>query len=165
MFTYVLIACVAAVWGLIIYRIYAGLSEDDSLVPVTVAPKVPYFKMVDHQSDLVELDLNYRDPFTAVAGYEHVPEKKDEITSRPSVQNVSPIKPVVQKPQVNWSTVQYTGYVYNPDNKQKMVLMAINGNSALLKEGQTAHGLKLLKNFGDSLKVQFLGETKFIKIK
>lgn len=164
-FTYVLIICVAAVWGLIIYRVYAGMSEEDDVTPIVSTPKVPFFKMVDHQQDAVELDLNYRDPFLASAGYETVQEQKSNLPSALVPQQIQSNRSAMPKPQVNWSTVQYTGFVNNPDTKSKMALVAINGNSALLREGQSAHGLKLLKNLGDSLKVQFQGETKFIKIK
>ena len=164
-FTYLLIVCVAAVWGLIIYRVYAGMSENESLSPVAGSPKVAYFKMVDHQQDTVELNLNYRDPFVASTGFETALEDKKSMISTPVQKQVQPMSSVAQKPQVNWSSVQYTGFVNNPDTKQKAILISVNGNSVLLKEGQSAHGLKLLKNMGDSLKVQFQGETKFIKIK
>lgn len=164
-FTYVLITCVAAVWGLIVYRVYAGMSEDGALPPIAKSVKVPYFKLVDHQNDQVKLELGYRDPFAVPNSVEGSPRERAEPTlglprnSQPQRQHPP------QKPQVNWATVQYTGYVHNPDSKQRRVLIAINGNTILLKEGESVQGLKLLKNFGDSLKVQYQGEIKFINIK
>lgn len=161
--TYLLIAGVVAVWGLIFYRVYIGMSEEDLDTPVATTAKVPYFKMVDHHQDQVNLDLNYRDPFGQATAYDVVkPVVKSENTApaRPQM-----AMPMTQKPQVNWSNVQYTGYVNNAASKQKMVILSVNGNTAVLAEGQSAHGVKLLKYLGDSVSVQYQGEKKNIKIK
>lgn len=160
-FTYVLIVCVAAVWGLIIYRVYAAASEDDERSLVTSSSKPQYIKIIDHQDDQVSLNLNYRDPFNVVAGYESDYEKKDA----QSVSAVNRAKLIPIKSPVVWPTISYGGYINNPDTKQKTALLTVNGNSVLLKEGQSTYGLKLLKNSVDSLKIQFQGETKIIKIK
>ncbi len=162
--TYLLIAGVVAVWGLIFYRVYIGMSEEELDTPVAVSTKVPYFKMVDHHQDQVSLDLNYRDPFAQATAY----DVAKPATVKP--ENTAPARPqmampMAQKPQVNWSNVQYTGYVNNAASKQKMVILSVNGNTAVLAEGQSAHGVKLLKYLGDSVSVQYQGEKKNIKIK
>lgn len=162
--TYLLMAGVVAVWGLIFYRVYIGMSEEDLETPMTASAKVPYFKMVDHHQDQVNLDLNYRDPFSPANTYvetKPVASKLENVAApRPAMPG-----PMMSKPQVNWSNVQYTGYVNNATSKQKMVILSVNGNTAVLTEGQSAHGVKLLKYLGDSVSVQYQGEKKNIKIK
>lgn len=160
-FTYLLIVCVAGVWGVIFYRIYMGINDDEPLMPIATATKVSYFKMVDHQHDKVSMDLNYRDPFSLSSSYD-ISERTSLVTMPVSA---SPTKPVAQRPKVNWAGIQYTGYVHNAASKQKMVIITINGNTATLAEGQSAQGLKLLKYYGDSIRVNYQGETKNIKIK
>lgn len=164
-FTFLLIACVALVWGLIIYRIYAGLKDDEDVVMQTVSKKIPYFNMVDHRNDLYTLNLNYRNPFAELSAFDISVETKSETKEEPKSTLQQSNRAFVQKPQVNWSSIHYIGYVNNADSKQKAILVSLNGNTLLLEEGKSASGLKLLKNMGDSLKVQFQGEVKYIKIK
>jgi len=162
--TYLLIAGVVAVWGLIFYRVYIGMSEEDLDIPVAAATKVPYFKMLDHHEDQVNLDFSYRDPFSGSNTYE-VAKPVVSRSENVAIPRPATISPMASKPQVNWSNVQYTGYVNNAASKQKMVILSVNGNTAVLAEGQTAHGVKLLKYLGDSVSVQYQGEKKNIKIK
>lgn len=160
-FTYVLMACVAAVWGIIFYRIYVAVTEEDA--PITAGPvaKTAYFKMVNHEEDKVALDLNYRNPFSGGTS-SFVEEKETPITATVKPMPQAPFMP---KPQVNWGGVLYSGYINNPTTKQKLAILSINGKEAMLSEGQSANGLKLLKHAGDSVRVQYQGETKYIRIK
>ncbi len=160
-FTYVLMVCVAAVWGIIFYRIFVAVAEEDTPIMAGPVAKTPYFKMVNHEEDPVSLDLNYRNPFSGAAtGF--VEEK-----IVPAVRVNVPASPpsFMPKPQVNWSGIIYSGYISNPSTKQKLAILSINGKEAMLAEGQSANGLKLLKHAGDSVRVLYQGETKYIRIK
>jgi hypothetical protein len=157
--TYVLMACVAAVWGIIFYRIYLGVAEDEPTIATAHTAKVAYFKMVNHANDTVKLDLAYRNPFEE-KNFVNIEEKADR--SEPITKIAAPQMP---KPQVNWSGIIYSGYISNPSSKQKLAILSVNGKETLLVEGQSANGLKLLKYLGDSIKVQYQGETKHIRIK
>lgn len=161
-FTYLLIVCVAAVWGLIFYQIYKGLNDEElpSLKSSTV--KTAYFNEINHLNDTVTLNLNYPDPFFA--------SSSDAYQEKKIIENMLKVPvtikaPPVQKPLINWTAIQYTGYINNPANKQKLAMLNIQGKEALLAEGQSANGLKLIKHLGDSVRVQFQGETKYIRIK
>ncbi|WP_199119346.1 hypothetical protein [Pedobacter sp. ASV28] len=157
--TYVLMACVAAVWGIIFYRIYLSVAEDEPTIATAPTTKVAYFKMVNHANDTVKLDLAYRNPFEE-KNFVNIEEKADR--SGPVTKIAAP---QMLKPQVNWSGIIYSGYISNPSSKQKLAILSVNGKETLLVEGQSANGLKLLKYLGDSIKVQYQGETKHIRIK
>lgn len=161
-FTYLLIVCVAGVWGIIFYRIYAGLGQDEE-IPVSVLStgKPEYFKLVNHETDRVVLNLNYRDPFADISV-----GLKDVVASPVVPGPVKlPAMPPMPKPMVNWSAVQYTGYINNPTTKSRIAIIQVNGKEGMLTEGQSLNGLKLLKHAGDSVKVQYQNSIKYISLK
>ncbi|MCJ0743687.1 hypothetical protein [Pedobacter montanisoli] len=160
--TYLLIICVAAVWGVIFYRVYAGLSDEELPSLKTSTVKSAYFNEINHLHDTVTLNLNYPDPFFTSSSDTYQEKKvSEDVLRSPAVVKTPP----VQKPVINWAAIQYTGYINNPANKQKLAMLNIQGKEALLAEGQSANGLKLIKHLGDSVRVQFQGETKYIRIK
>ncbi|WP_410221206.1 hypothetical protein [Pedobacter sp.] len=160
--TYLLIVCVAAIWGVIFYRIYAGLNDEELPLPKTSAVKTAYFNEINHLNDTVTLNLSYPDPFFANPSDAYQGKRIPEnMPKTPSLIKAIPI----QKPAINWAAIQYTGYINNPANKQKLAMLNIQGKEALLAEGQSSNGLKLVKHLGDSVRVQFQGETKYIRIK
>ncbi|KIO77969.1 hypothetical protein TH53_05890 [Pedobacter lusitanus] len=161
-FTYLLIVCVAGVWGIIFYRIYAGLEQEDELpVAIVSKGKPEYFKLVNHETDRVALNLNYRDPFAVISS--PVKSIADPAAVQHEVKLLS--TPVMPKPMVNWSAIQYTGYINNPSTKSRIAIIKVNGREGMLTEGQSLEGLKLIKNAGDSVKVRYQNSTKYISLK
>lgn len=161
-FTYLLIVCVCALWGIIFYQIYLRLNNDEEEVPVNQSiKKTAYFNIPDHSKDHLSLSFDYRDPFSD-------PKNKPDlvvISKDIPVENKFPTTPAMSKPQVNWQGILYTGYIRNPSTKQKIILMQLNGKQIMLAEGQVVDGLKLLKYAVDSVKVQYQNSTKFIILK
>lgn len=159
--TYLLIFCVLAVWGIIFYRIYAGLTEEEAIdLPVKQA-KTAYFKEVDHAKDRVLLQFDYADPF-ADEPAEPAPPVIKPVNAAP-VNNY--MMPQMARPQVNWTGIQFVGQIFNPATKKRIAIINVNGREAMLTEGETVNGLKLLKNAGDSVKVQFQNSTKYLSLK
>jgi hypothetical protein len=155
--TYFLIFVVALVWGLIIYRIFAAASGDDDIIPVTSGkPAKEVYNDFSIPKDTTKLLLNYRDPFGLVPF-------KDTTKMIPVHQHTIALsKPV---PAINWSFIQYSGYIRNPTSKKLIALVIINGKNEMLSEGDTKEQVKLLKNLRDSIKISFNGKTKYIVIK
>lgn len=162
-FTYLLIVCVAGVWGIIFYRIYAGLGPEDELPVSSISRGKPeYFKLINHETDREVLNLNYRDPFAAMTSAE-VKNSTDPLEASHQVKVLS--MPATPKPMVNWSAIQYTGYINNPSTKSRIAIIMVNGKEGMLTEGQSLDGLKLIKHAGDSVKVQYQNSTKYISLK
>lgn len=165
---YILGALLLIIWGTIFYRIYEALQgDDDVLVPQTAAPAKK--EVMDDRAiitDTATLKLNYRDPFAPVRT---APAVKD--TQAIPVNKL--IRPVIAqglnrvmniKPTINWGFIQYTGYIRNPRSKKLLALMNINGKPQMLSEGETAAGVKLLKNEKDSIKISYQNHVKFIQV-
>lgn len=158
-FTYILICCVVALWGIIFYRIFMAMGEKEETVLQVVKKKATYFKMVNHLNDAVDLTFNYRDPFSSA-------QEIGPIETAPALDKIpSNILPIAPKPQVNWQAIAYKGYINNMNSKQKLAIMIVNGQEFMLAEGQSQNGVKLLKYAGDSIKVQYQSETKYIRLK
>lgn len=155
--TYLLIAVVAGVWGLILYRLFNAVGQGDDLPPVTTVHQVKEqyndFSLV---KDTATLKLNYRDPFGL--------SKPKDTTSKPVVVHLKPVKAIVT-PTINWSFISYAGYVRNPVSKKLVTLLLINGKNVTLSEGETREQVKLLRNLRDSIKISYQGKTKFITLK
>lgn len=157
--TYLLICCVAAVWGVIFYRVFDGLAAEDNAPLHSRTIKEPYFNMTDHAKDQVILEMGYADPF-ALANSEPEPLVKPAGPVSPPMPMPMPIKP-----QVNWSGIVYSGQIYNRAEKRQVAIISVNGKEVMLSEGERANGLKFIKRVGDSIKVEYQNATKFLSIK
>lgn len=159
---YILIACVAGVWGIIFFKIYSGLNTAEDLpVMDSKNKKVDYFNLTDHIRDTFDRVTPYRDPFSVQGTF---PEEKVR-EERKAYSGIVAAGPINTKPPVNWSVVKYSGYISNPLNKKKIAIIYVNGKEAMLSEGQSAEGLKLIRFAGDSIQVSYQQAMKYVLIK
>ncbi|MCJ8212034.1 hypothetical protein MUY27_20120 [Mucilaginibacter sp. RS28] len=160
---YLLIAAVAMVWGLIIYRVVDAVSgEDEPIVLQNKArPKEPLQDYAMHP-DTTSLALNYPDPFEHTAPRETKSALAVPVEVKPLPVSTAPH--LTPPTAVNWSFISYGGYLRNPGSKKTLALVTINGREFMLSEGETAEQVKLLKNMRDSIKIAFAGKTRYIAI-
>jgi len=158
--TYFLIAIVAGLWGLIIYRVVGSLTAEDEPNPMpATAPTVKEaYNDFALPKDTTKLLLNYRDPFGLLKEKDTTMVKSNRPTAHKS-------PTVVTMPAMNWSFITYSGYIRNPSTKKLIALVNINGQSTTLTEGEMKNQVKLIKNLRDSIKISYEGKTKFITIK
>jgi hypothetical protein len=161
--TYLLIVSVAAVWGIIFYRMFSASGNEEMDIQPTVRLGLVNESLDDYKfKDTFKLALNYRDPFLGkVLEVIETTPKEHTTTNSPSVAFINP-KPL--KPQINWELIKYNGCIINPLGKRVVAIMILNGKEQMLLEGQTADGVKLLKNYKDSIKVLYQSQTKFIRL-
>jgi hypothetical protein len=157
-FTYLLLGCVVLLWGLVFFKVYAAMNEEETDMVQMKPQKRAYLNLVNHENDTINIIMNYRNPFL-------------ESNMAPIIEPVKTILPMHQiatvgkKQVVNWIDIIYKGYINNQVAKQRIAIVFINGKETMLREGQTTNALKLLKFAGDSIKVSYQNETKFIKLK
>ena len=160
--TFALIVSVAAVWGIIFYRIFAASAEDDPLPRPVVHQANSYESLDDYLvKDTFKLVLNYRDPFL-----DKEDPKPDTTTITPktvSSAGFNPVRISTHKKFINWDIVKYTGHITNPESKKMVCILTVNGKEYMLSEGQSADGVKLIKSGRDSVKVLYRDKMKFIK--
>ncbi len=153
--TYVLVAAVLFVWGLIIYRIVAAAGGDDDTATVSALHGVKEaYNDFALPPDTTKLLLNYRDPFGMV--------KQKDTTEPVKRIHIKQIAPAIPKPAFNWDFIQYGGYMYNASSKKTVTLLTINGQAETLTDGMMKDNVKLIKNMRDSIKISYNGMVKFI---
>ncbi|SDQ01677.1 hypothetical protein SAMN05428975_5928 [Mucilaginibacter sp. OK268] len=152
---YLLILLVVIVWGMVIYRIYAAVSDNSEpvIAPVTKI-KEPYDDY-GIAKDTSRLQAKYRDPFGLAP-------TKDTAAVSPS-KSIHRSIPLTVSPGINWAAISYMGYIQNPGSKKIIAIMHINGKEVMMTEGENNEQVKLLKNLRDSIKISYHGQTKFIK--
>jgi hypothetical protein len=156
--TYLLICAVAAVWGIILYRVFFNEAADE-YEPTNQHSQIekdPYDQYVARE-DTFRLVLNYRDPFLGTLQNDVV----DKSTSAISPQVNIPVAP--PPPPIDWSFVKYSGYVVNPKTKTLVSIISVNGVERMIAEGETFGGVRLLKNKRDSILISWQGKNKHIK--
>lgn len=155
--TYMLVACVLGLWGIIFFRIFTASADNESRILKPQAKKPIYFKLVDHQYDPIIIDLSYRDPFSSAA-YSPVLIQENPLAGLGQ-------RSTVEKPPVDWSSIRYTGYINNKNTKQQLAIIAIKGRDVMLGVGQQEEGLKLLTFSADSIRVSYQQVSRFIKLR
>lgn len=155
---YFLGVAVAVVWGLIIYRVFSAVSDSDEKdkIPVSAAAVKDDYNDYSIPEDTTRLLLNYRDPF-GIAPHIDTVQKRQRI-----IRDVAAVL-VTPRPPFSWDFIKYSGYI-GGKGKKMMAVLAINGRSIMLQEGESSEGVKLLKNYQDSVKVSFKGKTGTIKM-
>ena len=159
--TYLLIVSVAAVWGIIFYRIFSAQGDEEiSFTPLTKYNKVNESLDDYVMKDTFTLSLNYRDPFLTDVSDANIIIAK--IASE--AQNSTAVNELPHKAAINWNIIKYTGIISNPLKKSPVAIVQVNGTEHIMKEGESMDGVKLIRILRDSVKVTYQNKTKFITI-
>jgi hypothetical protein len=158
-FTYLLGAAVLIVWGLILYRVFGAMGDNEPDEPAISAPlKKEAYNDYAIPRDTTHLLLNYRDPFGMVAAKDTTSHKHNPTGPAQAAQHVA-------APAMNWDFIRYVGYIRNPDSKKLVAMVHLNGTELMMSEGESSGSLKLIKNLRDSIRVNYQGKTKYIPLK
>ncbi len=151
---YILIAAVILVWALIITKVVDAFDSGDEPVILKQQVKREVYNDFALPKDTLSLLLNYRDPFGLTTA-------KDSVTVNPVKKSLK-IMPAPRR--ANLSFIQYSGYIKNPGSNKLLAMMKIKNQEIIMSEGQTAEGIKLIRNMKDSLHIKFNGELRFIRL-
>jgi hypothetical protein len=146
---YILIPATLVVWGLIIYKIMSGLDKDENKA---AKPQLSAAVTNETVSDTFSINPTYRDPFLGK-------------TIKPVTVSTSPVKQVavpVVRPQLQWPAIVYSGTIANKNLKKEMVLIQINGQEYMMRQGEKVNDVELFKIYKDSIEVHFSKEKKII---
>ncbi|MGY3214545.1 hypothetical protein [Mucilaginibacter sp. HD30] len=155
-FTYLLGLLVLFVWGIIIYRIFDTVAGGEGdFTPVQHVGEQKNSNDYSVPADTTRLLLNYKDPFKLT--------KQPDTAVKRITQTVE-VKPSIPKPPFSWNFVRYSGYTRSSGSKKLLAVMSINGQPAILQEGEMVADIKLIKNYQDSVKVTFKGRTGYIRM-
>ena len=156
--TYLLMAVVAGIWGLIGWKVWKGLQGDDDFsLP---AERVVQSKKKNQLSDSFELIANYRDPFlgkTSVSA---------PAVSTPAVRTTPTEKTTITKPEPatnTWPEIRYGGFVKKSGQENGAGFLIINGSSEIVTRGQTIQNITIVQLWRDSVQVMRGKERRIIK--
>lgn len=153
---YVLLPLLVIIWGLIFYRIFSSLNSSDEKYKLQTSKNI--FSSKDNAvSDTFSIVNNYRDPFLGKTITADV--NKSVVVQRIKP---APIESVVKQP-LEWPAIIYGGMIKNQKSNKQFVLLQINGQANVMKQGDVKNGVELLVIFKDSIQVSFKKEIRIIK--
>lgn len=145
--TYLLLALVVLIWGIIAVKIFGTLSSDDDELPTV--QNVEFKPKKVKAKDTFSIAANYRDPFLGTL----VQTKKKKI-NRP--------KQVKEKtPQIE---VIYTGYITDSSTEEKIFFITISGQQYLMNPKDTRQGVSLINGTATQVRIKSNGTTRFVPI-
>ncbi len=153
---YVLIPVVLFIWGTVIFKIFNVVHTDDSNASFNKAS----IGTIENENliDTFSIHPDYPDPFLG----RHV--KK----SNPDETKVSKaVEKLIENKKNNavtivWPKLVYSGLIKNQKSKKQLALVQIEGRSNIMKIGDIAEDIELVKILRDSIEVKFQGEKKFV---
>lgn len=149
--TYLLGFLVLLVWGTIGYKIYQsimreGQEEDTAFVPSIVRDTT---ELINYK-----LTFSYADPF--LKDVQPKEQQKLQSSTRHRMVKVKPVQPVTPASTVvNWSGVEYKGFLFNADRRNRIAIVTIHQTDYFLQEGEQAQGFLVEAIESDSLKLRF----------
>lgn len=149
---YVLIPAVLLVWALIFYRVSEGIQvENNSYTNLSAT----FSSRSSTTPDTFQyaLQLNYPDPFL---GNRHSIRQASAVSSLPTEVQMPPpaTKPLQQAEQFNYARFRYVGLVEHKGKKDQLALIVADEKSLMLRKGETAEGIQLLKIHKDSVEIK-----------
>ena len=162
---YFLAPVVLLVWALIFYQVSEGLQTGNPYY-AGAAAAVANQATVATDSFEYTLLLNYPDPFLgrASAGATHKATATVTAVQASAKPAITPSLPAtVQEVSLNLSRYKYLGVVEHKGKKDKLALISIDGKSLMLREGDVAEELQLLKISKDSIQLKNGKQVFYVK--
>ena len=134
--TYLLLATVLIVWGVIALKINTGLQPIDDFK--VVEPQNQSFRPVVLKVDTFSIQKVDRDPFLGTLYRLPKKQKKPPRLPQPKTLN----------------QITYSGIVQNKGHKSPVFVVQINNRQYILKKGQTIDSVKLVRGTVDAIVVR-----------
>lgn len=134
--TYLLLATVLIVWGVIALKINTGLQPIDDFK--VVEPQNQSFRPVVLKVDTFSIQKVDRDPFLGTLY--RLPKKQKKPPRLPQPKTLKQIT--------------YSGIVQNKGHKSPVFVVQINNRQYILKKGQTVDSVKLVRGTVDAIVVR-----------
>ena len=145
--TYILLAVVLAIWGILGFRVVKTLKPEHEESQQTVLTDY-YIPENQKERDTFSIDGNYRDPFLGKMPYK---KKSPKVVKRKSK----------SFPRKN---ITYLGSVGDKDSKNKMFFVNIEGQQHILTLRQKVGDVVLISGDNTQIRVRYPGHTETIKL-
>ncbi|KAA9324920.1 hypothetical protein [Adhaeribacter soli] len=158
---YILLPLVLIIWGLIVYQVKTAIADEPEVIGLSNEKRDGKLSQEIQQQEF-SLMLNYPDPFlkgekvTRTAS----PAQANRVSSR---QKPNPVLPPVQlKEEIAWPNIVYNGMIVNQNSNAKIAMLTIGEQQVFLKINSIEKGIRLLRIYKDSVRVELNGQRKAI---
>jgi hypothetical protein len=148
--TYLLLIAVLGIWGTVAYKIANGISPEQTEV-TSQSFDVAFNPKKEKTIDTFSITPVERDPFLGTLS-----------TKKQASKQTKKVKAAV--PDVKMPTITYGGLIQKQQSRAKIFVVNINNKQYLLKQGQTAADVKLVRGSKSSIVVRFNGKNQTIKL-
>lgn len=145
--TYFLVSVVLVIWGIVSYKLFANIPDEDNIVVKLEKVKTYDF---ENKRDTFSIVANYRDPF---------------LGTLPRIRKVRSNKhrfEVPKKVELIWPDIKYKGAII-PKKGKALFLVDIDNRGYLLKKNEEKNDIKLLKGNKEYIIVKYKGKTKKVE--
>lgn len=151
--TYILLSIVAAIWGIIVYKIFSTVGSKESIQQENIS----YSSMLPVKTaiDTFSIIANYRDPFLGKMTLS--PSENDK--PKTSVKKIE--KPAPEP--LKWPSIVYRGMIKNQKTGKQLYLLTIDKQDNMMKPGEMISDIELKRVYRDSVEVVFKKEKRTIK--
>ncbi|PRP65877.1 hypothetical protein [Nonlabens agnitus] len=150
--TYILLAAVAIIWGIIIYKVVQGM-KGDLPPPIESVATTAFNEVTLKKRDTFSIKDLPKDPFLGIVYKKEQPKAKfTSITTVPAGDN----------PYDSFPRVSYDGILKRPGTTNSIYVVKINGKQHLLKLNQEVDSVRLTKANDKTIIVRYKNRTKTI---
>ncbi len=160
--TYILLTGVLIVWGLVFYRIFAGLGSED-VSSFEIPQKKIINTSIQKEKEAFVLLANYRDPF--IGGTSRALQSSGTFFGNNSSVQENKVKKVAVKKEeivIDWNFLDYIGIVYNKETQKKVGLLVISGKEYMVNDKDVINEVAILRKERDSIQVEYKGVKKWL---
>jgi hypothetical protein len=153
---YLLLLGVAAIWGIILYRVLNGMNDNANNSPASI--QKPFFSAKDTSTyEPYELLVDYNDPFDAEESDISLETSTDSLIKATNrfLQNT------ITKPDLSF--IQYKGIIENSTTHKKAAIISINGKDEFVKVNSKLNAIKINVIQKNKIQVTYEGEKFWIK--
>lgn len=146
--TYLLLAVVLSIWGILGFQIFKTVSPSEEIISVySNTEKIGLIKA--KKRDTFSIVANYRDPFLGTMPRSNKPKKKKRL----------PKKEVLPEKNIN-----YTGFITESKSGNKVFFLSVDGRQQMLSKNEEFNGVKLVSGDAKKVKVKYNGKIKNISL-
>jgi hypothetical protein len=155
---YILLPIVLLIWGAVMYQFFSFSNTGNETL--TASNKFNLKPIAIKERDTFTINVNYRDPFLGKAY--GVKNKSNDTTSRKKI--IRKVKEPIVEPVFVWPKIVYRGIVSDTKDKTKVFMLIIDGQTFLMKIGNTEKEVFLKEGDRESVYIKYKGRLNLILI-
>ena len=145
--TYFLVSVVVIIWGIVSYKIFAGIPEEN-ISRLKTENFTAYNFEKKHETFIIQ--ANYRDPFLGT-----LPKTRKKRSTKNRFK-------APKKVELIWPDIKYKGAIIPKEGKASFMIN-IDNKGYLIKKNEIKRDIKLIRGNKEYILVKYKGRTKKIE--